>query len=674
MEPTPRASGRATAVVAWAAAAVAVVLATAAAWLDRAGSAAGDEPAAAVRPVLLTAVFAASGMVLASRRPRLALGWLALGEALLFAVSAFAIAWIGSVSDGSGVDVAWAAWVADRFSALLAVGIWLLLILLPDGRLPSPRWRPVVGAVVGVQCLAIAAFATVRGPAAGPGSTLPQRALEAANPAALLPSRVGELIEGLDTVLLQVPLLLSLVAYGVRLRGAPPEERARVVGTLLAASTFVLLVVFGHAWWPQVSDVLDVVAAALLAAALTAMVLGRRPRVVAVAVRQTFLYTVLTLLVGGLAVLLAQFLRRFGSQQPDMAIAVLAGAVALAVHPLRTRLARLVDRLMYGDLHDPFRALQRLADSTHHAPSAKAVLDGLAATVAASLRLPWCAVDAAEHEGSWGERPPAAGRVTAPLLAGTTTLGTITVAAPDRVLSADEQRLLADLGRHGGLAVQAVLLSDAVRAGRQRLVLAREEERRRLRRDLHDGVGPTLAGLTMQLGTLRTLFRTQPDAAADRLGALQEAARGALDTVRRLAHGLRPPALDELGVVGALRGLTDALGLPARFPDPDPPRLPAATEVAVYLIAAEALHNVSRHAGAASVEVSVRVADGEVTVVVRDTGRGVDGAQPPGVGLAAMRERADELGGSLELGSLPGQGTTVTARLPAHEAETVVMT
>ncbi|MGY1836500.1 sensor histidine kinase [Blastococcus sp. SYSU DS0510] len=644
------------------AAAVVAVLATAVVtWLNWAGAA----PAASLRPLLLTAVFVAPGLVLASARPRLPLGWLALGEGALFALSALAIAAVVRAGDSDSALVAWAAWVADRFSALLAVGVWLLLVLLPDGRLPSPRWRPVVGVVVAVQCLVIAAFATVRGPAAGPDSSLPASAREAANPVGVLPPRVAELVEGLDGPLLQEPLLLCLVAYGVRLHKATAEDRARVVGTLLAASAFVIWVVLGHAWWPQASDVLDVLAGALLAAALTAMVLGRRPRAVAAVVRQTFVYTVLIVLIGALAVLVAELLRRFGHEQPDVAVAAVAGALGLAVHPLRTRLARMVDRLMYGDAGDPFSALQRLAERTHQAPSAAAVLDGLAATVATSLRVPWCAVAAAGHEGRWGERPSGAASASAELLAGTTRLGTITVAAPDRHLDAGERRLLADLGRHGGVAVQAVILSNALRAGRQRIVLAREEERRRLRRDLHDGVGPTLAGLAMQLGSLRSLLRTEPDAAIERLGRLQDAARESLDTVRRLAHGLRPPALDELGVVGALRALAESLGLPAQFPDPDPPRLPAATEVAVYLIAAEALHNVSRHAGAATVEVSVQVVAGDVTVVVRDSGPGMDGSRPPGVGLVAMRERADELGGSLAVDSLPGQGTTITARPPA---------
>ena len=267
-----------------------------------------------------------------------------------------------------------------------------------------------------------------------------------------------------------------------------------------------------------------------------------------------------------------------------------------------------MDRLLYGDLRDPYRALQRLAEQTHTAPSVDAVLAGLAATVAASLRVPWSRVEAGGHVDSWGERSRGRRRHGSTSCRGPSRIGTITV-APGRRLRSEERDLLADLGRHGGVAVQAALLTDALRAGRHRLVVAREEERQRLRRDLHDGVGPTLAGLTMQLGAVRPLVRSDPDAVADRLGRLQDAARGALDTVRRIAHGLRPPALDELGLIGALRQLAESLGLHARIPDEEPPRLPAAVEVAVYLIAAEALHNVARHAGSCAVEIALHADD-----------------------------------------------------------------
>ena len=444
----------------------------------------------------------------------------------------------------------------------------------------------------------------------------------------------------------------------------------RVVGVLLAASTFVLLVVLGHAFWPQAAETLDVVAGALLAAQLTATVLGRRPRTVAVVVRQTFVYTVLLAMVAGLAVLVATVLRLRGHNLPDFGIAVIAAGAALAVHPLRVRLAALVDRLLYGDLRDPYRALQRLAEQTHTAPSVDAVLSGLAATVAASLRVPWSRVEAGGHAEQLGG--PVAGeetRTRRPRVGGRRRIGTITVAPGPAGSGARSCGLLADLGRHGGVAVQAALLTDALRAGRQRLVVAREEERRRLRRDLHDGVGPTLAGLTMQLGAVRPLVRSDPDAVADRLGRLQDAARGALDTVRRMAHGLRPPALDELGLVGALRQLAESLGPAGAVPR----RRPAA---AARRRGGRRLPD--RRRGAAQRRPARRHRAGRGVAAgrrrrtwssrVRDSGAGVDGTRPAGDRPLTMRERADELGGAVTVDSAPGRGTTVTARLPLRES------
>ena len=227
--------------------------------------------------------------------PGSVLGWLALGEALLFAAAGLGDQWVrrpGVAGDDAGV--AWAVWVTDRFSAFLAVGVWLVLILLPDGRLPSPRWRPVVGAIVAVQCVALAAFATVRGPAAGPDSSAARAGAGRREPGrACCRPRSGRGSRAWTRSCCRCRCVLCLAAYVVRLRRAGPDERVRVVGVLLAASTFVLLVVLGHAWWPQAAETLDVVAGGLLAAQLTATVLGRRPRTVAVVVRQTFVYTVL---------------------------------------------------------------------------------------------------------------------------------------------------------------------------------------------------------------------------------------------------------------------------------------------------------------------------------------------------------------------------------------------
>jgi signal transduction histidine kinase len=218
--------------------------------------------------------------------------------------------------------------------------------------------------------------------------------------------------------------------------------------------------------------------------------------------------------------------------------------------------------------------------------------------------------------------------------------------------------------------VHAAALLDVVRAAQERQVLTREEERKRLRRDLHDGLGPALAALTLHVDALRN--RAGSGGAAEDLEAgllgLRSGIQGTVSDVRRIVEGLRPPALDELGLPGALAQLADRLtagtGLIVDVDVPAVLRVPAAVEVAAYRVAQEALTNVVRHAGAGRACVRVRPADGDLLVEVRDDGRGVPGPREGGVGLGSMRERAEELGGRLEVDSGPGRGTRVLARLP----------
>jgi signal transduction histidine kinase len=232
-----------------------------------------------------------------------------------------------------------------------------------------------------------------------------------------------------------------------------------------------------------------------------------------------------------------------------------------------------------------------------------------------------------------------------------------------------DRRLLADLARHAGVAVHAVGLTLALQRSRAAMVTAREEERRRLRRDLHDGLGPALAGVTLGLHAAGELVQRDPDRAVAQLQTLQAQVEEAVRDIRRLVYGLRPPALDELGLVRAVQReaarfegrLAFAFDLPADGLGV----LPAAVEAAAYRITCEALTNVARHADAQTCQVRMTRAEG-LEVEIRDDGRGISGPRPVGVGLNAMRERAEELGGTFMVDSA-GAGTRVLARLPILE-------
>jgi signal transduction histidine kinase len=364
------------------------------------------------------------------------------------------------------------------------------------------------------------------------------------------------------------------------------------------------------------------------------------------------------------------------------AVALLAtGAGALLALPLRDRLQRTVDRHVYGDRNEPDRALARLGTQLEGSIEPEAVPAIIVETIASALQLPYVAIELDEIGGpdaAHGSKPPdesAGDLLRLPLVHRGTRVGWLVLAprSPRERLAAADLRLIADLARQAGPALEAARLTADLRRSRLRIVTAREEERRRLRRDLHDGLGPTLAGTLMTMEAAQATLPADPEAASRIMSDLVAATRRAIEEVRRVTYDLRPPALDELGLLGALReqaasfagGPSGALGIDIRA-ELHLPALPAAVEVAAYRIGVEALTNVLRHSGARQATIEIATGGGELVVEVRDDGRGIAGAHE-GVGLRSMRERAEELGGSLEVGAGRAGGTVVRARLPLHE-------
>lgn len=389
------------------------------------------------------------------------------------------------------------------------------------------------------------------------------------------------------------------------------------------------------------------------------------------------------LVYGGLTAILAGLyaavVGALGTALGTTGSALLAGAlVAGAANPLRGRLQRTVNRRLYGHADEPYVALLRLGDRLGGTPAPGEALRTVVDAVADALRLPYVAI---EVLGAGGAAPAAStGRVQhgerhrVTLRADGEVVGHLVVAprAPGEPLRAADRRLLEDLAGPVGPAVHAARLADEVQRSRKQLVTAREEERRRMRRDLHDGLGPTLAALALRLDTAAGRVERDPAGVQEELLALRNATEDAITEVRRLVYALRPPALDELGLLPALREHAARLGgtglaVAVRAPD-SIPALPAAVEVAAYRITLEALTNVTRHAAARTCTVSLSV-NGALEMRVEDDGRGLPEDLRAGIGLASMRERAAELGGAVRVGprgrGLPG--TRVSARLPLPE-------
>lgn len=299
----------------------------------------------------------------------------------------------------------------------------------------------------------------------------------------------------------------------------------------------------------------------------------------------------------------------------------------------------------------------------------------LARTIAESLKLPYVGLAIHEPTGlrlaaEFGR--PAPNMVTLPLEYQEQEIGELRVAPRDQrdALDPADRLLLETVVRQAGVALRGVQLTRDLRRSHLELVTSREEERRRLRRDLHDGLGPTLASLTLGLDAAHKLVESQPDAASPLLLELRKQVQTVIKDVRRLVYDLRPPALDELGLVAALQEQArhyeqQGLRIDVQALGPLPP-LSAAVEVAAYRIVQEALTNVVRHAGARSSRVTLEVDARALHLTIEDDGGGLPTGNRTRVGLGSMRERANELGGRFSVGPRKTGGTIVTATLPLH--------
>nr|WP_260407685.1 sensor histidine kinase [Planomonospora venezuelensis] len=322
---------------------------------------------------------------------------------------------------------------------------------------------------------------------------------------------------------------------------------------------------------------------------------------------------------------------------------------------------------MYGTHGDPAVLAARLAREVGEAEPAGA-LAAVAAVIRDGLGVTGVAVEVDGIEGrrvNLGLLGPAP-RVV-PLVWHGEPVGRLLLGSPGprRFAAAHNDRLIAAVAPYVADVAHAVRLTADLQRSRERILTAREEERRRLRRDLHDGLGHALADMAMSINMARISLRTAP-ASADRLLLdLRAGMDSVSQEIKELVYGLRPPTLDELGLAGAVRALAAEGGLPVAVEaSGDLSDLPAAAEVAAYRIAQEALTNVRKHAGARSAAVALRRGGSSLTVRITDDGCGLPQGSRSGIGMVSMRERATELGGTCAVRPAPGGGTSVEAVLP----------
>ncbi|MEU6430526.1 sensor histidine kinase [Microbispora sp. NPDC046973] len=625
--------------------------------------------------LLFVTACALVGGLLTAERPGNAVGWLmaacGLCFALLDATGHYALAGLPFAT-----PLAWPQtwlWVPANLSVAAVPAFF------PSGRPSSPGWRATLWALAAIAAATTALSALLPGPShqLGWGMPLP-------NPLGVPAlAVVAPFVEPLTTGLTGALFVAGAAGLVRRAGRGDADERVQLKWLGYAAGLAGLIVAGRLAAglsdgdprsiWPITSpfwELMGTFAACLLPAAAAVAVLRHGLFDIDLVINRTLVYVLLSGCVFGGYVLVVTYLGAVFRAADGLPVSVAAaGVVALVFAPLRERLQRAVNLVMYGRRDDPYAALALLGRRLEEAAEPGAVLAAAARSVAEALRLPHVAVEVAGGP-THAYGVPSPGAVRLPLVHRGEPVGDLVLSPRpgESGLGARDRRVLADLARQTGIAVHAVRLSADLQRSRERLVAAREEERRRLRRDLHDGLGPTLAALTMRAEAVQDLV-PDPDALA-MLEEIMTDARTAMADVRTLVEGLRPPALDTLGLAGAIR--SHAARLPGVEIDVEVdgslPALPAAVEVAAYRIAAEALANARRHAGAGRVRVRLGMAGGGVLEVeVADEGGEpqADGGGS-GVGTASMRERAAELGGTCVIGPRPGGGTRVLARLPAR--------
>jgi two-component system NarL family sensor kinase len=603
-------------------------------------------------------------------RARHPVGWLlmALGGTVVGSGLAEAYAVHGLLIDPGGVPG------ADRALPFAEALFWpaftclaLIVVLTPSGRAPSERWRWFIPITVGGAGSWVLSTLLSDEPGDPPLDGF-------ANPFAVDALEVPVAVLGIVGIVVTHG---SVVAAGVsivgRARRATGLERQQLRWVRFGASVAGVAVIVA-----LISAVLDQAPVLGVAAATLITIL---PVTVAIAVSRYRLYDLDRVISRSLvyAVLSLAVAASYAASVAGLALVggegrVASGAAAVAaamfVAPVRSRTQRGVDRVLFGRRADPFAVVSTLNQRLQASASPESALRVLVDAIAVDLRLPAVAVEALD-----GSTLAASGELSArvdrlPLAHQGEDVGWLVLGLRrgEDAFDPGERALLEDLARHAGATVRAALTSRDLQTARHRLVSTREEERRRLRRDLHDGLGPQLTAVTLKVDAARNLLDSAPRSTDALLVELRADVRAAIEDIRRVVYELRPPGLDELGLVGALRQHARACTngsaqLRVDVEGNDIDGLPAPVEVAAYRIATEAITNAVRHSRAHRCEVRVEQR-GDLVVEVSDDGIGLPSPWRAGVGVTAMRERATELGGNCTIEAPEGCGTTVRARLP----------
>jgi signal transduction histidine kinase len=607
---------------------------------------------------VVVATFTLSGAALIRLRPRNIIGWLLLACGVLQSVQRSCEAYGARAltdTDGSLPLGLFAMWVASwTWLPALLLPVLVLPPLYPTGKPASRFWLwHIRVSLIGIVLLVVTAATN-------------QDSIDDTVRDARLPWDAPTWwawTSGLLTLAILVPATsVSLVGTVVRATRARGPERAQlvwlvcVVWAMIAAVFLPIDYVFGVAY-------------ALVPIAVAVGVLRYRLLGIEVVVRRTLLYAPLTLLValtvGGVTTVLARLV-----PEGPLPLVLASAVVAVLVFPVATRLRRLVDRFVLGERADPFTVVDRVGAGLEVASDdpVQSMLEAVVASAGSS----YAAVQDERGRLVSAVGEPREGLAEIPLRHGGESLGVMRV-GPRRgesSVTARDARMLESLAPHLAVVVRSRRLTEDLAQERERVVGATMAERERLRRDLHDGLGPSLSGIALGLEAADHALLHEPETARDLMARARAEAENAVREIRRVLDGLRPSALDRHGLADAVRETASGLGLghPSgpdfRLEVDDLPALSARVEEAAFRIVAESLTNVVRHSGARSCSVRLARSNGDLCVAIRDDGGGIQRPREESVGLESMRRRASEIGGRLSIEVARPHGTMVTALLP----------
>jgi signal transduction histidine kinase len=628
-----------------------------------------------IAPVVV--ILAGVGALIASRRPGNAIGWLLitaasgavigffLGEFTIYAVTRdLGPRWLVDILAGIG-----------NFSWLATFGLLptFLLLLFPDGRLPSPRWRPVGWGVAGVIGLTTLATALKPGP-------VDLDRVDVVNPFGI--EALRDVITVAQSVLYPLFFLASVVCLAglvVRFRRSRGEERLQVRWFLWAAALAVLSFTLGNFLPPVASEIVFWLSIVGLAGAIAVGVLKYRLYEIDLVIRKALVYGALAAVVTAIYLLLVVGIPAalLGTEFRDQSLIVIVGtaALTLTLSPVRRRAARLANRLVYGQRATPYEVMSEFAERLGEGYSMDDVLPRMArilgeGTGAERAEVLLGAAAGRELAAGWpADSTPGTPDVVVPVAHQGEELGALAVRKPrGEPITHGEEKLVRDLAAQAGLVLRNVRLLEDVRASRKRLVAAQDEERRRLERDIHDGAQQQLVALAVKLRLLETLTEKDPARAKSMASELKAEATDALENLRDLARGIYPPLLADEGLAAALTSQARKSPLPVEVHPDGVARYPQEIEAAVYFCVLEALQNVAKYADATRAEVRLSARERELRFEVADDGRGFDAATArSGSGTRNMADRLEALGGELQIRSAPGEGTTVAGRVPVGD-------